>query len=172
MRLRRKKTKVSARTADNGYSRTRGVRRGKSAPLSAYSGTKYRCFSRCNARLDVVSTTPADETPLVLTDTAAREWYMTRRGGGHLLDAHVSAITDRFGPGVSYSLRAPIDPLIGRPTLLIIEIDVPISDDASWEALDVVESDLLTQRQRLSELSRRKDPFANVAVTPMPLSLS
>jgi hypothetical protein len=112
-----------------------------------------------------VSTTPADETPLVLTGTAAREWYMTRRGGGHLLDAHLSAITERFGPEVSYSLRAPVDPLIGRPALLIIEIDVPISDDASWETLDAVESDLLNRRQHLSELARRKDPFANVAVT-------
>jgi hypothetical protein len=112
-----------------------------------------------------VSTTPSDETPLVLTDTAAREWYMTRRGGGHLLDAHLSAITERFGPGVSYSLRAPIDPLVGRPALLIIEIDLPISDDASWETLDAVESDLLTQRQYLRELSRRRDPFANITLT-------
>jgi hypothetical protein len=112
-----------------------------------------------------MSTTPSDETPLVLTDAAAQEWYMTRRGGGHLLDAHLSAISERFGPGASYSLRAPIDPLIGRPALLIIEIDLPVSDDASWEALNAVESDLLTQRQHLRELSRRKDPFANVTVT-------
>jgi hypothetical protein len=112
-----------------------------------------------------VSATPSDQAPLVLTDIAARDWYMTRRGGGHLLDAHLSAISQGFGPDVSYNLRAPIDPLTGRPALLIIEVDLPISQDASWEALDVVEGNLLNQWQRLSELSRRKDPFANITVT-------
>jgi len=101
----------------------------------------------------------------MLTDIAAREWYMTRRGGGHLLDAHLEAITERLGPDASYALRAPIDPLTGRPSILIIEVDLPISEDASWEVLDAVESELLSQRQRLSELSRRKDPFANITLT-------
>lgn len=112
-----------------------------------------------------MSTTPSEETPLVLTDIAAREWFMSRRGGGHLLDAHLGAIAETFGQEVNYNLRAPIDPLIGRPALLVIEVDSPISEDTSWEALDAVENALLSQRQRLSELSRRKDPFANITLT-------
>lgn len=112
-----------------------------------------------------MSTTPFAENPLVLTDIAAREWYMTRRGGGHLLDAHLSAIAEQLGPDVSYALRAPIDPLTGRPAILIIEVGLPISEDGSWEALDAVEDELLSQRQHLSELSRRKDPFANITMT-------
>jgi hypothetical protein len=48
--------------------------------------------------------------------------------------------------------------------LLIIEVGLPTSEDASLETLDSVESDLLAQSQRLSELSRRKDPFANITV--------
>jgi hypothetical protein len=112
-----------------------------------------------------MATPASDENPLVLTDDAAREWYMTRRGGGHLLDAHLSAIYQRFGPDVSYSFRVPIDPLTGRPGLLIIEVDLPISEDDSWEALVAVQSNLLSQREHLSELSRRKDPFANITIT-------
>lgn len=112
-----------------------------------------------------MSINSSDENPLVLTGAAAREWYMTRRGGGHLLDAHLSAIGERAGTEVRYSLRAPVDPLIGRPSLLIIEIDLPVSEDDSWEVLDVIESDLLDQRDRLAQLSRRKDPFANVTIS-------
>lgn len=108
--------------------------------------------------------TSANEGPYVLTGVDAQEWYMGRRGGGHLLDAHLGAITQRFGPDVGYTLRAPIDPVVGRPTFLIIEIDMPASDERAWETLNAVEGDLLDQRQLLSERARRKDPFANILI--------
>jgi hypothetical protein len=110
-------------------------------------------------------TTDSGENPLVLTDDAARDWYMTRRGGGHVLDAHLGALYQRLGPDISYTFRAPIDPLTGRPSLLIIEVDLSVSDDNSWENLDVIENDLLNQRGRLAEAARRKDPFANIVIT-------
>jgi hypothetical protein len=105
------------------------------------------------------------ENSLVLTDAAAREWYMTRRGGGNLLDAHLGALHQHLGPDISYALRAPIDPLTGRPSLLIIEVDLSVSEDASWESLSTIESDLLNQRDRLAQIARRKDPFANIVIT-------
>lgn len=112
-----------------------------------------------------MSIDPSSGDPLILTDTEAREWYTTRRGGGHLLDAHIIAINERFGPNIDYSLRAPIDPLTGKPSLLIIEIDLPVSEDDSWEALEAVQSDLLDQRENLRQVARRKDPFANIVIT-------
>jgi hypothetical protein len=97
-------------------------------------------------------TTDSNENPLVLTDAAAR-------------DAHLSALYQRLGPDISYTLRAPIDPLTGRPSLLIIEVDLSVSEDESWETLDAIENDLLNQRDGLAQMARRKDPFANIAIT-------
>jgi hypothetical protein len=93
---------------------------------------------------------------------------MGRRGGGYLLDAHLSTIAERFGTEVSYTLRAPVDPIAGRPTYLIIEIDMAASSDDAWEVLNAVEGDLLSQRDLLREGSRRKDPFSNIVITLKP----
>ncbi len=109
-------------------------------------------------------TDAAGEEAYVLTGSAAEEWYGRTRGGGHLLDAHLVAIREHFGPGVIYRMRAPIDPITGRPDFLIIEIDPPADLDP-WQTLRAVESDLLDRRDYLSALSRRTDPFARVVIT-------
>ena len=79
-----------------------------------------------------MSIDPSSGDPLILTDTEAREWYTTRRGGGHLLDAHIIAINERFGPNIDYSLRVPIEP---EENLLLDQEPTRIGDD-SWEVLE------------------------------------
>jgi hypothetical protein len=117
------------------------------------------------ATLGRVSADFSDFPRAALIDDEARDWYIGRRGGGHLLDAHLTAIIEGFGRDVGYTLRAPVDPLLGRPALLIIEVDRAMTDDLAWESLRAIETRLLEQRQHLSDRARRKDPFSNITVT-------
>lgn len=100
-----------------------------------------------------------------LTGSDAEQWFMHTRGGGHILDAHLGAIQQHFGPDVNYRVRAPIDPIGERPTFLIIEIDPPANLFDPWQALSAVELNLLEQRDFLTARSRRKDPFARIVLT-------
>jgi hypothetical protein len=112
-------------------------------------------------------TTPAPDQPQpFIIDDQARSWFMTRRGGGHLYDEHLALIRSVFADDVSIHIRAAVDPTSGQPTVLIIEIDMPMDDDESWAKLVRVQQLLIERREDLAGYLKLKDPYRRVVLSP------
>lgn len=106
-----------------------------------------------------------DEPEPFVRDDAAESWFYGLRGGGTVLDDHLIAIRENFGPGIPIRFRASVNRRTRRPSVLFIEIDRPADDESAMVALVAVQKRLLEQEASIAERSHRQRPFANVVVT-------
>jgi len=111
-------------------------------------------------------TTPLPEpSEPFLTNDEALSWFMRRRGGGTLYDQHISLIYEIFGDDVPIRLRAPVDPVTGRPTVLIIDIMRSPDDDEAWRQLVRVQEQLLERQEDLAGFLRLREPFRRIVLS-------
>lgn len=91
-------------------------------------------------------------------------WFVQhRRGGGHAVDAHLTALRDVWGADVAFDYRAVADPDGGLPTL-IIEIDAPPDSETSWQRMLATQSRLLDSSDDLADQMRVANPFARIVI--------
>jgi hypothetical protein len=100
-----------------------------------------------------------------LTGDEAVRWFMGRKHGGHLFDAHMSLIEQVFGADVPIQYRAAIDPSSGKPTVLIVEIIASFNDDAAWDQLVSVQARLLESQADLAGSLHLASPFSKIVIS-------
>jgi len=108
---------------------------------------------------------PPEPIAAFLTGDEAVRWFMGRKHGGYLLDAHVSLIEQAFGSQVPIRYRAAIDPSSGKPNVLIIEIDASFDDDAAWERLVSVQEQLLGSQADIGTYVNLVHPYSRIVIS-------
>jgi hypothetical protein len=100
-----------------------------------------------------------------LRDQEALNWFVRhRRGGGHIVDAALTALSESFGPDVVYRFVAPVDTNTRSPIRLIIEVRQPVDSESAWERITAVQSRLLEQAGDLGERMHVKRPLDRIVI--------
>src|SRR6266851_5924296 len=110
-------------------------------------------------------TSPSEPPAAFLAGDEAVRWFMGRRHGGYLFDAHLSLIQGAFGAEVPIQYRAAIDPSSGKPTVLIVQVIASFDDDAAWDRLVSVQARLLESQADLARYLELAYPFSKIVIS-------
>jgi hypothetical protein len=72
---------------------------------------------------------------------------------------------ETFGEDVPFRIRAAIDPRNKRPSVLVLEVMLPVDDGEAWERLVALQALLLAEEDDLRETTKRAQPFGRIIVT-------
>lgn len=100
-----------------------------------------------------------------LEDEAASRWFNRLREGPAVLDRHLTHLVETFGEDVPFRMRAAIDPRNKRPSVLVLEVMLPIDDGEAWERLIALQALLLAEEDDLRGITKRAQPFGRIIVT-------
>ncbi|MDP9792439.1 hypothetical protein J2S43_000951 [Catenuloplanes nepalensis] len=95
----------------------------------------------------------------------ALDWFSQLPGGNHILDAHFTALGEVFGPNSPYRIRASVNPSTGDPHVLIFEVNGPVDDERSWQAMEALQERILELEDKAREELRMEEPFKRIVVS-------
>lgn len=100
-----------------------------------------------------------------LVGPRAAAWFAEhRKGGGDIMDRHLTAIRAIFGEDVDVRVTAPLGSASGEPRHVFIEIDLPIDDEAAQDLVEELQGHLLEAAGRMRSSTGNRWPLRNISV--------